>query len=162
MEQHDLTLDSSHHSLARTIEPNSDDNDDETIEQDRKRFDTMLRALDPLLSVVSVQRRVGCDLFILHSRSLVHQKDIQEWLNDNVSTVRYSVARTSYTGYERTQIDDQWHTLRASRPTLMIEREAYRNVCPGLCTSLVFTILCGVHSTLLIFCLFILYRLVRL
>lgn len=164
MEQHDLTLDSlCHHSVKRTNDDgDGDDNDDETIQRDRKQFDHMLRTLDPLLCVVSVQRRVGCDLFILHSHSLAHHKAIVEWIADNVSTVRYSVIRTSYTGYERTQVDGQWYTLRASRPTLMIEREAYRTVCPGLCTTLVSTMRWTIHLSLLIFCLLFLYHLVTL
>lgn len=133
-----------------------EDNDAESIQRDCAQFDKMLKELDHTLSIVTTQQRAGSNLFIMPSHSLPYKKRIEEWLQENVSTVRYSLCVITHTGRERVQVDGEWHQLLATRRTLAIEREAYRQVCPRFCTTITYL----VHFSLLAFCLFILHRLV--
>jgi hypothetical protein len=134
------------------------DNDDESLERDERCFNQMLQDLDPLLSVVTVERGTDCDRFVMNSRSRAYRTQINAWLEENVSTVRYSLIETTYVGYEKEQVQGASCTLRASRSTLAIEREIYREVCPHFCLAMNRL----VHFVLLVACCAVLWRLVVL
>ena len=68
------------------------DNDAQALCTERARFDVMLRALDPAVSVAELQRRGTGDWFLLHSHSLRYRAQIQAWVDENLSPVRYSLA----------------------------------------------------------------------
>ena len=123
------------HNNMSTEEEEELDNDEEALEKDRARFDAMLRALDQALCVVEVQRRAGGDWFLLHSHSLRYRAQIQAWVDDNLSAVRYRLVPSRYTASEMELVRGQPFSLIKTRATLALVREAYAPLnCPRLAT----------------------------
>ncbi len=108
------------------------DNDARSLAEDRECINDMLVSLGDaaLTAVVSVEQRAGRDIFVLPSRSLQHRDAIAQWMQENLSAVRYALREGDYTAREKEWLSGEAWTLLGTRHTLAIEREAYRAVCP--------------------------------